>query len=79
VVHNPTADGVHCDRCSAEVVQREDDAEDTVQARLETYERDTEPVLAWLGPRSTVLSVNGARPIEQVKDEVRAALAAVQG
>ena len=62
----PTKDGT-CDRCEGEVVQRKDDSEDTVRARLETYARDTAPVLAWLKPRATVHTVDGAQPIQDVQ------------
>lgn len=79
-VHNnpPAADGV-CDRCGGDVVQRKDDAEDTIRARLATYHRDTTPVLAWLRGRVAVNDIDGARSIEQVEDQIRAGLASLSG
>ena len=65
----PSQDGV-CDRCEGEVVQRKDDVEHTVRARLETYARDTAPVLAWLKPRATVHTVDGSRPIQDVRGDI---------
>lgn len=67
VSNNPPASAGSCDRCGGDVVQRKDDSEETVRARLETYSRDTAPVLAWLKPRTTVHTVDGAQPIDQVQ------------
>ena len=39
----PKADGI-CDNCGNEVVQRKDDAPETVSARLEIYHEETEPL-----------------------------------
>ena len=36
-----------CDICFGEVVQREDDTEEAIRVRLELYERETEPLIAW--------------------------------
>lgn len=67
VSNNPPAVSGTCDRCGGEVVQRKDDSEETVRARLDTYARDTAPVLAWLTPRSKVYTVDGAQPIDRVQ------------
>ena len=76
VDNNPPTEMGSCDRCGGEVVQRKDDTAETVQARLETYARDTAPVLAWLSPRATVHTVDGAQPIDQVQDAILGALKA---
>jgi len=76
ISNNPPANSDTCDRCSGEVVQRKDDTEDTVRARLETYARDTAPVLAWLKPRATVHTVDGARPIQEVQGAILDAIQA---
>lgn len=74
VQYNPTQVPAVCDRCGGEVVQRRDDAEDTVRARLATYHRETTPVLAWLGERVGVVTLDGSGPIEQVERSVLAQL-----
>ncbi len=76
VTNNPPAQESVCDRCAGEVVQRKDDSEETVRARLETYARDTAPVLAWLKPRAKVHTVDGAQPIGEVRSAI---LDAIQG
>ena len=41
---NPSKDGAKCDRCGGELFQRDDDREDVVIKRLETYEAQTTPL-----------------------------------
>lgn len=72
--HNPPAvDGV-CDACGGGVVQREDDREETVRARIETYHRETAAVLPWLSARYPVHVVDGTQDIDAVKAQVLAVL-----
>lgn len=75
VDHNPPrVEGV-CDVCgAAEVVQRDDDREETVLARIRTYHRDTEAVLPWLRSAAKVTNVDGTLPIDVVQAQIRQAL-----
>ncbi len=75
VVANPPASEGVCDRCGGEVVQRDDDREETIRARLETYHRETAPVLAWLKDHARVHTVDAAQGIDQVRADILAALA----
>jgi len=70
VSNNPPLVEGSCDRCDGDVVQRKDDTEETVRARLETYERDTAPVLAWLNPRADVHAIDGAQAIDVVRGTI---------
>ena len=74
LVNNPPQVAGVCDRCGCEVVQREDDTEETVRSRQATYHRDTAPVLAWFRERGGVVSVDGTRPIDEVGAAVMAQL-----
>jgi len=74
VVHNaPRVEGV-CDVCGGDVVQREDDTEKTVRARLATYHRETAPVLDFFKERGLVSEVDGTGTIESVTQRLRLAL-----
>ena len=44
---NPPHAAGQCDRCAGRLYQREDDNPDTVRARLATFHRQTEPVIAY--------------------------------
>jgi adenylate kinase len=59
-----------CSNCGGDVVQRDDDQPDAIRRRLETYERDTEPLLAFYESRGLLVTVNG----DQSPDEVTEAI-----
>src|SRR5439155_25468751 len=46
-VDHPPADDWACDVCGGKVVQREDDTESAIRRRLELYEEQTAPLIAW--------------------------------
>ena len=72
--NNPPARPGQCDRCDGEVVQRDDDSESVVRARIETYHRETAPVLAWLRENARVVDVDADQAIAAVQSEVIAGL-----
>ena len=78
-VHNPPAAEGTCDRCGGDVVQRDDDREETVRARIETYHRETKPVLTWLRDNAAVVDVEANQPISEVRSAVLRALDALRG
>jgi len=62
-----------CANCGGDVVQRDDDQPEAIRKRLETYERDTAPLLSFYESRGLLVTVNG----DQSPDEVTAAIEAV--
>lgn len=73
-VFNPPASVGVCDRCGGDVVQRDDDREETVRARIETYHRETRPVLDRLRGNATVVDVDADQGIDEVEYAVGTAL-----
>jgi adenylate kinase len=64
-----------CDRCGAELVQRADDLEATVRRRLQVYQEQTAPLVAYYESSTTpVHHVDGDRAIETVQADLIAAL-----
>lgn len=59
-----------CANCGGDVVQRADDQPEAIRKRLEAYERDTEPLLAFYESRGLLVSVDG----DQSPDEVTASI-----
>ena len=55
-----------CDICGGEVVQREDDTEAAIRRRLELYERETAPLIAWYSAQGILVPVNGMGPPDEV-------------
>ncbi len=70
----PSDDGI-CDRCGADLVQREDDREDTVRRRISVYHEETHPVVEhFLGLGLPVRQVSGEGSVEEIQKAVRAAV-----
>jgi adenylate kinase len=70
----PAVEGV-CDRCGGRLVQRPDDAPETVQRRLAVYLEQTAPLLDYYRARGLLFEVNGERPISEVTADILGVLA----
>ena len=62
----PKVEG-RCDACGGELVQRPDDAEETVRNRLAVYERQTAPLVSYYRERGLLREIEGERSIEEVR------------
>lgn len=69
----PKAEGV-CDSCGAKLVQRKDDAPETVRDRLKVYHEQTEPLKDYYANKGMLKSVQGRDGIEDTTKAVFAAL-----
>jgi adenylate kinase len=69
LVDAPSVEGV-CDACGGEVYQRDDDTVATVTNRLDVYESQTEPLVAYYRDRGVLRVVDGTRPMTDVFDEI---------
>ena len=58
-VDSPPRYGWVCDNCGGEVVQRADDTPAAIQIRLDLYERETAPLIAWYRERELLTVVDG--------------------
>jgi adenylate kinase len=68
-------DGRHCDdHPEVELVQRVDDAEDTVRRRLEEYRTKTAPVAGWYRDTGRLREVPGLGPVDEVYRSLTKAL-----
>ncbi len=56
---DPPAQPGACDRCGGRLVQREDDREETIRARLDVYDRATAPLIAFYRARGLLRSIDG--------------------
>lgn len=59
----PKQEGV-CDNCGGKLVQRKDDAPETVKARLEVYHNETEPLKDFYESRGVLKPVENASSVE---------------
>lgn len=69
--YNPPAAADVCGDCGGTLVQRSDDTEAIVMRRLEAYETQTMPLVQFYKDRDLLVSVDGARAVEEVALQVR--------
>ena len=75
VKFNPPQTPGRCDVCGEALIQREDDQEERIRTRMETYQRDTEPLIGFYRQRSVLRAVDALGPMEQVSEQVAGAVA----
>ena len=63
-----------CDACGGQLYQRSDDTVETVNARLEIYERSTAPLLSYYRERSLLREVDGTGAPEAVSQRITTTL-----
>jgi adenylate kinase len=59
-----------CDVCGGEVVQRPDDTEVAIKRRLDLYETETAPLVAWYEASGRLVSVDGTGTPDEVTDRL---------
>ena len=74
VVYNPPKKEGICDKCSAELIIRKDDAPETVLSRLETYHNITEPLKDFYSKKGNLVIVEGQEELEDTTKLVMEAL-----
>jgi adenylate kinase len=73
---DPSALSGTCAKCGGHVVQRDDDRPEAIRRRLETYERDTAPLLDFYRARGVLVTVDGDRAPDEVTASIEAAIGA---
>lgn len=63
--HPPGTEG-KCDKCGGSLIQREDDQEETIKARLVNYRKSTEPLIGYYRGTGTIQSVKASGEIEAI-------------
>lgn len=59
-----------CDVCGGDVIHREDDTEAAINRRLDLYERETSPLIAWFEERDLLATVDGLGNPDEVTDRL---------
>jgi adenylate kinase len=65
-VERPPEDPETCDICGGKVVQREDDTVSAIRRRLELYEEQTAPLIAWYLAKDKLVTVDGVGEPDRV-------------
>jgi len=70
VKFNPPKNEGICDICGSDIIQRDDDAEITVNKRLDIYEAQTHPLIEYYKSRDLLSEVDGTQAINDVFESV---------
>ena len=63
-----------CTNAGGELIQREDDNEETIANRLEVYRENTEPLIDYYASRGKLTTVSAEGTIDEIYERLRAAL-----
>jgi adenylate kinase len=74
----PTANWT-CDKCGGDVVQRDDDTEESVRKRLSLYNEQTAPLLAWFDEQGLLAEVDGVGDPDAITEKLIAVIDARLG
>lgn len=59
-----------CDKCGGELYQREDDKPEAIKERLDTFEKETKPVIEYYRKKGILEKVDGVGSIEEVNKRI---------
>lgn len=71
----PKTEGI-CDKCSSNLVLRDDDKPETVKKRLNVYHEQTQPLIDYYTKKNVLKTVDGTKDMEEVFHEIVAILGA---
>lgn len=74
LIFNPSAKGDQCEKCDGALYQRADDTEETVKNRLDVYEQQTAPLIAYYTKAGIIKNINGDQDINNVLKDISVAL-----
>jgi adenylate kinase len=66
VIFNPPVNIGICDKCGSEIYQRDDDKEETIEARLKVYESETFPLIEYYNDKGLFRPVSGIGVVDQI-------------
>jgi len=72
----PRQEGI-CDKCGGELIQREDDREDTIRKRLEVYWKQTAPMIDFYKNHGVFKTISGTGSFEEVFGKIASIVAAL--
>lgn len=67
---NPPKNDLVCDNCGGELYQRDDDREETIEARMEVYDRESAPLHEHFRELGVLYEVDGTRTTDQVFQQI---------
>jgi len=59
-----------CDKCGGELTVRLDDTEEAIRARLDEFNKETQPVIEYYQKQNRLIKINGEQSIEDVHQDI---------
>ncbi|MEI8061578.1 MAG: nucleoside monophosphate kinase [Candidatus Berkelbacteria bacterium] len=63
-----------CEKCGGNLIQREDDKPEVLAKRIQSYEDQTKPIIAYYREKGLVRDIDGQPPIPDVTEEINKVL-----
>lgn len=70
IMFTPPVNIDRCDGCGGELYQRDDDREETIEARLKVYDDETLPVIEHYRKRGLYRAINGIGSVDQITESL---------
>jgi adenylate kinase len=70
----PPEEGGVCDECGGELIQRDDDTEETVKERLNVFDENTQPVIDYYDEEGELVRIDGEGTPDEVWADLKAAI-----
>ncbi len=74
VIFSPPMNIGMCDKCGSEIYQRDDDREETIEARLKVYEQETFPLIEYYTRKGLYAAVDGIGTVDQITNSIVGAI-----
>jgi len=74
VIFSPPMNIGACDKCNSEIYQRDDDKEETIEARLKVYEEETFPLIDYYSKKQLYRAVDGIGSVDQITKSITEAI-----
>lgn len=74
VEFNPSKQADVCDKCGGDLYQRPDESEEAVKVRLDTYTKQTRPLIDYYTMKGEITNINGDQSMEDVFEEIKKSL-----
>lgn len=73
----PKNEGV-CDRCGSQLKQRSDDTYEKLMVRLDSYQKQTKPVVEFFRDKNVVYDIDASRTIEEIYADIEKTLTKIR-
>jgi len=70
VTFNPPKKTGVCDKCGSNLIQRDDDKEETIRKRLKVYQEQTEPLIEHYRKKGKLMNIDGSLGVDGVFEQM---------